>query len=79
MLKPEHRNEEIPVSVQTDTAAHVSIMSLNFLQKPFLGIKLTKPHKDVTLLTADNRSIKIAGVYTFSVDTNARSVVIFSN
>ena len=76
VLKPEHGSEEKPVSVQIDTAAQVSIMSLSFLRKHFSCLKLTKPQKKITLLTADNRSIKISGVYNFSVDISSISVLI---
>ena len=76
VLKPEHGNEEKPVSVQIDTAAQVSIMSLSFLRKHFSCLQLTKPQKKITLLTADNRSIKISGVYNFSVDISSISVLI---
>ena len=71
VLKPEHGKEEKPVSLQIDTAAQVSIMSLSFLKKHFSCLKLMKPQKKVTLLTADNRSIRISGVYNFWVDVNS--------
>ena len=76
VLKPEHGLEEKPVSLQIDTAAQVSVMSLNFLNKHFKCLKLSTPENKVTLLTADNRSILIAGTHNFEVLIGAKSEII---
>ena len=68
--------EEIPISLQIDTAAQVSVMSLNFMNKYFKCLKLCKPVKSVTLLTADNRSIMIAGTHKFEVLIGDKSKII---
>ena len=59
VLKSEHDFEEKPISLQIDTAAQVSVMSLIFLNKYFKYLKLSTPENKVMLLTADNRSILI--------------------
>ena len=76
VLKPEHGLEEKPVSLQIDTAAQVSVMSLNYLRKHFTCLKLTMPKSKITLLTADNRSILIAGTHNFEVLIGPKSEII---
>ena len=67
VLRSEHGFEEKPISLQIDTAAQVSVMSLIFLNKHFKCLKLSSPKRKVSFLTADIRSILISGTHNFEV------------
>ena len=75
-LRSINSSKEIPISLQIDTAAQVSVMSLSFLNKHFKGLQLITPVKRVTLLTADNRTILISGTHNFEVSIGNKLAIV---